>query len=163
MSQQSTSFEKPEPQIVTLGPLLLAGARYQGRNEHGEIPAMWDGEFIPRLGELGPLMAGHELYGVARALPGPWTGEYEYLACAPVTSLEGLPDGMVGWELPAGTYAMAPCNDVPDIGRVHGYIRDEWLGASNEYRAADGPFVELYPETYPQDGKLLIHVAVERR
>lgn len=163
MAERSTPSDAPEPQVVTLGPLLLAGTHYRGRNEHGEIPAMWETQFIPRLGELGHLIVGHELYGVARAVPGPWTGEFEYLACAPVRSLDALPEGMVGWEIPEGTYAMAPCNDVPDIGRVHDYMYNEWLPASAEYRATEGPFIELYPATYPEDSTILLHVAVQRR
>jgi len=162
MSEHVADAQKQGPRIVTLGPLLLAGTRYQGKNEGGEIPTMWDSEFIPRLGELDDLMVGHELYGVAQALPGPWTWEFEYLACAQVTSLDALPQGMVGWELPAGTYAMLPCNDVPDIGRVHDYING-WLSASAEHRSAGGPFVEVYPASYTEDGIILLHVAVERR
>ena len=59
----------PEPRILSRGAFRLAGLRYCGRNEKGEVPAIWD-LFLPRLGELGPARAG-----IATVRRGPRDGE----------------------------------------------------------------------------------------
>ncbi len=67
----------PEPRIVQRGAFLVAGLRYEGRNEHGEVPALWDNEFMPRLGEIAGLRLGLEAYGVAREAPNAAPGAFE--------------------------------------------------------------------------------------
>jgi predicted transcriptional regulator YdeE len=142
---------KPEPRIEQKGAFRVAGLRYEGRREHSEIPALWD-RFIPRADELIGDPSHFVAYGVARALPNfPEGDTFEYLAGTKVASLDNLPTGMVGWEIPALTYAVLPAHDVPDIGPVSDYFHREWLPQSQEYETGEGLMIEHYPETYSRD------------
>ena len=100
---------------------------------------------------------------MARGLPNAAPGVFEYLAGVTVKSLVNLPAGMVGWEIPAQTYAVLPAHDVPDIMPVINYYYQEWLPRSKEFTSAQGAFLELYPETYPQDLIIYLHFPVRRK
>jgi len=161
-ANQKTNAEKPKVRIEQKQAFLVAGLRYEGKNEHGEIPAMWD-LFLPRAGELvtdtGHLVA----YGVARALPNYAAGDvYEYLAGVEVASLANLPPGMVGWKIPALTYAVVPAHDVPGIGPASNYFY-EWIAHSQEYNTGEGLTIEYYPETFGQDMILYLYFPVKRK
>lgn len=150
----------PEPLIVPRGELLLAGTRYAGDNAHGEIPAMWQQEFFPRLDELAPLVSEKgAFYGVGRALPGAMPGHFQYLAAVSVKSLDTLPTGIVGWEFPARTYAVLLARGVADIGRVNSFYDSEWLPKSSFLR--DGDYMlEYYPPGFP-DERIYLHFPVK--
>jgi predicted transcriptional regulator YdeE len=152
----------PQPLIVQRGELLLAGTRYAGDNKQGEIPAMWQKEFFPRLGELAPLITEKDaFYGVGRALPGAMPGHFQYLAAVAVKSLDKLPEGVVGWEFPARTYAVLLARGVADIGRVNGYYDSEWLPKSPFVR--DGDYMlEYYPPGF-RDELLYLYFPVKPR
>ena len=158
------SFQPQEPKIVSKGAFLIAGMRYQGKNEHGEIPAMWE-LFLPRISELvGSQAQGFEAYGVARSLPDfDKSGEFEYLAAVEAKSLDNLPEGMTGWQIPAYTYAVLPAQDVPGIGPVSHYYYQEWLPKSQEYEMDGNLMMEVYPETYSQDLVIYLYFPVKRK
>jgi AraC family transcriptional regulator len=161
--EQKGNAEKPEPKIVTKPSFLVAGLRYEGKNEHGEIPAMWD-QFLPRAGEIVRDPAHLAAYGIARALPNSEEGSlFEYLAGAEVASLDNLPQGMVGWKIPALTYAVLPAHDVAGIGPVNDYFLREWLPHSQEYRAGEGLMIEYYPETFSQDLIIYLYFPIKRK
>ena len=160
-ANQKRNAEKPQVKIEQKKAFLVAGLRYEGKNEHGEIPAMWD-VFLPRVAELvtdtGHLVA----YGVARGLPGYPAGDvYEYLAGVEVASLDHLPTGMIGWEIPALTYAVVPAHDVPGIGPASNYFYQEWLPHSKEYKMGEGLMIEYYPETFGQDMIIYLYFPVK--
>ena len=162
MTDTQEERAKPEPKIERKGALLLAGMRYEGTNEHGEIPALWD-QFMPRVAELISDPARLVAYGVARALPNSVEGgPFEYLACVEVPALENLPTGMVGWKVPAMTYAILPAHGIPGIGPVSDYFYHEWLPQSKEYEMGDGLMIEYYPETFGQDLTIYLHFPVRR-
>lgn len=159
--------EKPEvsegPQIVEKEAFLVAGVRYEGENKQGEIGELWEKGLLPRMGELAAIAAdAHGAYGVARALAGVEPGPFEYLAGMAVKSIEKLPEGMVGWKMPAHTYAVFRATGVSDLGRVHGYFFGEWLPKSGYEFAGDFTF-EYYPETYPVDNIIHVYFPVRRK
>jgi predicted transcriptional regulator YdeE len=155
--------DRPEPRIVEREAMLVAGARYEGKNEHGdEIPALWEKEFFPRLGELGPVRPG-VFYGVSRGLPGAAPGVFEYLAAVEVRSLDNLPPGMEGWEIPGGTYAVLPAEGVAGIRPVMDDFYHRWLGDSPYRLSANMTMIEEYPETFPDDPTIYLLFSVERR
>jgi len=159
--------EKPamseEPQFITKDAFVVAGVRYGGENKQGEVGELWEKGFLPRMGELAALTTDpHGAYGVARALPGVEPGPFEYLAGMAVKSIENLPEGMVGWSIPAHTYAVFKANGVPDLGRVIGYFYGEWLPKSGYEMAGDFTF-EYYPETFPVDNIIHVYFPVRRK
>jgi predicted transcriptional regulator YdeE len=164
-----------EPKIVQLGALRLAGLRYEGKNQHGEIHALWDNQFLSRMDELKGIRVGDEAYGVARALPDtpsdaspdpspdPSPGTFEYLAAVEVMSFDALPHGMAGWVIPPLTYAVLPAHDVPGIGPTCDYFYRQWLPQSKEYAMGEGLMIEVYPGTYSQDLVIYLYFPVKRK
>ena len=151
------------PKIVKKDAFLVAGLRYEGKHEKGEIPAMWD-DFVPRINELGidiskPFVA----YGVSRGIPNAEPGVFEYLSAVKVKSIANLPKEMIGWEIPEQTYAVFPVYGLTDLSRAFGYCLGEWLPQSKEYVGVDSPMFECYPETYAQDSILYIYVPIKQK
>ncbi len=156
--------EHVEPRIVSRGAFHVAGLRYAGRNEHGEVPALWD-VFLPRLGEMA-LEPGkeHTFYGMSREIQGvPVSEGFEYLACAEVPSFDALPQGMEGWEVPAATYAVLPAKDVPGIGPTLDYFYHQWIAQSQEYALGEGLMFEEYPPEFPDNLIINLYFPVQRK
>jgi len=151
------------PKIVKKDAFLVAGLRYEGKNQNNEIPAVWD-KFINRINELGldntkPIVA----YGVSHGIPNAEPGVFEYLSAVEVKSITNLPQGMVGWEMPAQTYAVFPVYGLTDLGRAYSYSLSEWLPQSKEYISVDSPVLEYYPETFDQDSILYIYIPIKQK
>jgi AraC family transcriptional regulator len=164
MSEATRSIVRPEPQIVSKPAFRVAGLRYEGRNQNNEIPQLWDKQFLPRLRELATLRVGSDLYGVCRELPNlPPDAGFEYLACAEVKTFEGLPPGMVGWDIPALEYAMLPAHDVADIPPVCDYFYSQWLPRSAEFAMGAGPMLEVYPPSFEYDFIIQMYFPVRRK
>ncbi len=146
--------------IVEKSALRLVGLRYEGLNQHGEVPAMWD-QFIPRVGELVKDPSHWIAYGVARSMPGVDASEkWEYLAGVEYTPGMKIPTDMVLWDVPALTYAVLPAQDVSGIGPASHYFYQEWLPNSTEWDAGEPLMLELYPETFGQDMILYLYFPV---
>ncbi len=162
MSEQTSL--KVEPRIVDRNAFNVAGLRYAGSNQHGEIPTLWD-TFIPRISELQPIaQPDHKWYGVCRTLPaGSHEEGFEYLACVEVPSLAALPHGMVGWEVPALTHAVLPVNGVAGIAPACDYFYGQWLPKSISYAPFDGPMLEEYPPDFPNDPTIYLYFPVQAR
>lgn len=158
-----------EPRIVTMDVFKAVGMFYRGKNERDEIKEMWQ-RFIPRISEIKHRSSamGEVFFGLCRD-PEPEqlaeSGEFEYIASLPVTTLEDIPEGMVGWEVPAQTYAVveAACTDRL-IRQAYDFIIKQWL-PSSAYEAANGPDFELYPEEFATNNNdtIYIHFPIQRR
>jgi len=152
-----------EPKIIGKAAFQVLGLRYEGLNEHGEIPAMWE-QFILRVGELVPDPAHWTAYGIARSIPGAdVTKKWEYLAGVEATPGINIPSDMVVWEIPALTYAVLPANNVPGIGPTTHYFNQEWLTHSQEWEAGEPLMIELYLETYSQDFIIYLHFPIKHK
>jgi AraC family transcriptional regulator len=66
-----------------------------------------------------------------------------------VESAEGMPEGIVVWEVPAATYAVFPTT-LTEIGATYERMYGQWLPASG-YQRAPGPDIELYDENFNPD------------
>ena len=132
-----------EPKIVTLPAFTVAGMRYEGKNENDEIKQLW-GEFNPRIREINNVAKDANCYGVCLDMDP--EGIFEYVAGIEVTSTEGIPPGMVAWEVPEQKYATFPCT-LQTIGEAYSYALKTWLPQS-KYQRAEGPDFELYDESF---------------
>ncbi|MDR3078375.1 MAG: hypothetical protein LBV15_06400, partial [Planctomycetota bacterium] len=76
-------------------------------------------------------------------------GACEYVAGVAASSLEGIPEGMVGWLVPAGQYAKITA--VGLAGVVSGCRRfvAEWLPKS-DYRLSESPIFFYAASEHPQ-------------
>ncbi len=130
-----------EPKITSREAFTVAGWMYHGRNEHNEIPQIWDNIFLPRMNDIKHRTEMGVSYGVMGNYD-PQTGEFDYLAGAQVDSVDDLLPGMDIWQIPKQTYAAYPCI-LADIGKTFDYLYNTWLPAS-VYERTDGPEYEYY-------------------
>ncbi len=160
-------LEEPAPQaagprIEEKGQFFVAGLRYEGENKAGEIPQLWEA-MLERMPKLEPIRSqDRAAYGIARALPGIEPGPFEYLAAVSVKSIDDLPEGMVGWSLPAHTYAIITAKGVPDLERAIGWFYGEWLPNSS-YESSDNYLFEQYTEEFETDQTIYLWFPVKKK
>jgi AraC family transcriptional regulator len=137
-----------EPEITKRSAFCVVGIKYRGKNEKQEIPQLW-GQYGTRWKEIKHIVNQDVAYGVMDHYD-PDSGEFDYVAAMEVGELEDIPEGMVGWEIPAQTYAIFPCT-LPRIKEVYDFALHSWLPES-AYEHTGGVEFELYDENFdPQD------------
>lgn len=135
-----------EPKILRKEAFKAVGMKYLGKNENNEISQLWD-RFVPRIPEIRHLSAamGEASFGLCYTLVDPSEpGEFSYIAALPVDQLADIPEGMIGVEVPAQTYAVAESHSLGEIGQTYDFLIKQWLPTS-PYEAGKGPDFELYP------------------
>jgi predicted transcriptional regulator YdeE/DNA-binding transcriptional MerR regulator len=149
------------PEIKSLPGFVVIGQLYRGKNEHGEIPAMWD-DLNARWGALEAIRGSGAAYGVCSNMEP--DGVFEYIAGVEVPGDAPLPEGMSRWEVPPQTYAVFPCT-LATLHQAYEQAYQVWLPGSG-YKRIDGPDFELYPETFepddPESQGMFIHVPIGR-
>lgn len=113
-----------------------------------EIPALW-GRFAPVMG-IVPGKKGRACYGTCRPDEKGERGTpaLEYTACVEVESLKNIPNGMVGFTVPAGRYArFTHQGHIKKIGETFDAIHHEWFPKSGLTRA-DGYDFEYYDDRW---------------
>ncbi len=146
-----------EPRFVALPAFTLVGMMMRVR-PGGKVPGqLWD-EFGPRMGEIKHVTGPDMAYGLTANMD-MGSGEFDYMAGLQVSSADGMPAGMVSYDVPAQTYAVFPCT-IPTLREVFDHIYGIWLPASGYARTA-GPELELYGETFdPQDPASVFEVYI---
>jgi predicted transcriptional regulator YdeE len=158
----STSIPQ-EPRLVQMPALKLAGLRYEGKNQNGEVPRLWDEQFLPRYREIVRNEGKYTLYGAARWLPGAESGIFEYLAAAEVDSFDSLPEGMVGWELPGGPNCVLAVDNVPGLGPACDYFYNHWLAENGWVIESNGDYLlEVYPPEFSENGVIFLNFPVKQ-
>lgn len=149
------------PEIVSLPAFSVVGMLYRGKNEHNEVPAMWD-KLNQRWGELATIQASGVAYGVCGNMEA--DGVFEYVAGVKPKPGAAVPEGMVRWEVPAQTYAVFPCT-LQTIHQAYEQAYQVWLPGSG-YKGTGGLDMELYPETFepedPTSQGMFIYIPVTR-
>ena len=147
-----------EPTIVSKPAFTVVGVLYRGKNEHGEIPRLWDQKLLPRADEVCDQVTPHLAYGVLDHFDRQ-TSEFDYLAGVGVERVTQLPEGMVRWDVPAQTYAVFPCT-LPTIMAGFDNAR-RWFAQSGIQRA-EGPEFEFYDEHFMGgDSALTIYMPIK--
>lgn len=150
----------PGPRIATYPAFTVIGPKYHGQNKHGEIPAMWH-TFAPMMDKI-PGRIGHAAYGVCGHFDKA-TGEFDYIAGMQVKPGTEPPEGMSTWDVPEQIYAIFPTT-LANLHQTMDHIYREWLPASQQWRAGDGPCVELYDHDFCHgSGTMYVHVAVAKK
>lgn len=141
------------PTFRNVGALLIAGIRqYYGFSDPGGIPAQWQ-QFNQYFGHI-PGAVGKSAYGICtRTTP---DDGFDYTAGMAVKSLDDLPEGFVGFRLPARRYAVFLHKDhISRIGSTCAAIDSEWRPNAAE-TVAEGPLmmIEHYDERFdPRNGE----------
>jgi len=148
-------------EIMSGDGFVVIGLLYRGRNENREVPALW-GQLMPRMGEIEGIADAGVFYGVMGNYDMA-TGEFDYVAGAEVLPDTPVPEAMVRWEVPPGTYAVVTFPFRAIMDAIH-YAHQVWLPESG-YRHTGGPEYEYYPLSFePDDPKaeMQFYMPVER-
>lgn len=126
------------------------------------IPEVWD-LFVPRIGELSHAV-GDRTYGVCQdEADGP--GTFAYTAGIEVADLTQVPDGMVGFTVPPGTWAdFVHRGHISKIAATFDEIALHGLAAAG-LRRRDARDLEVYDEAWDPAtglGDVEIHIPVHR-
>ncbi|HEY3266521.1 MAG TPA: GyrI-like domain-containing protein [Armatimonadota bacterium] len=132
-----------QPRIEQRAGFLVVGMAETGRPADIDFGALW-GRFSPRIHEA-PDPCGADYYGVCREFRS--DGAYQYVAGIQVGSLDAIPAGMIGFEVPAATYAVFEVEGLEEIGKTWRAVYEEWLPSSG-YQCSDAPCFELYPSDF---------------
>jgi predicted transcriptional regulator YdeE/effector-binding domain-containing protein len=144
-----------EPKIEVKPAFTIVGMRSFGKNESGEITAMW-ARLGPRWSEFRNRASG-DAYGVCFEAND--DGDFEYIAGVDVTSDKDLPEGMVSRRIPASKYAVFPCT-LATISKAYGDAFSNWLPQSG-HRRRHSPDFELYDENFdPSDAESVMYVYI---
>lgn len=137
-----------EPKIVERAAFTVVGMHYRGKNEKDEIPQMWQA-LGPRFEEIQHIANPDAAYGISANMDQS-TGEFDYIAGFEVDRVESVPEGMIRWEVPGGTYAVFTCT-LPSLGETFMHTYRTWMPQAG-YQPTGGPDFELYDERFdPQD------------
>ncbi|MCE9634322.1 MAG: GyrI-like domain-containing protein [Planctomycetes bacterium] len=153
-----SSVRLDPPVIVTRDAFHVVGLRerYEQGKQMG-IPAQWD-RFVPRIDEIANRSV-HRTYGVcvceardpASSPGGP--PHFQYTACAEVSAIERVPDGMIGFTVPGGTFAVfTHRGPISEFGAT---IQAVWGGglAAAGLTPTGAPDFELYDERFCGGGE----------
>ncbi|MDR2390709.1 MAG: GyrI-like domain-containing protein [Planctomycetota bacterium] len=145
------------PEIADLNEFFVVGIRVILDSEDRAAEVM--GKFLAR----NPGTAGKSLYGVFGTIPGDVSAESEYVAGFAAESLEGIPEGMVGWLIPSGKYALFGVISFAGIVPVCREAFSAWLPKSG-FRLAPSPIYACSADKRPEspEASWKIHIPLEK-
>jgi len=134
------------PKIITTSEKYVAGM--QGTMHHGEmhnIIALWK-QFMPNkfkiTNSVNEELIALQYYGDFSDTSKP----YEIMACTEVKDLNHIPEGLIGFTIPEGEYAVFVLNGM-DAGGLYRKILGEWLPSSG-YEIDDRPHFQVMGKKY---------------
>lgn len=138
--------QKMEPvKFETLPAFKVMGMKYRGKNENGEIPAMW-GELNPRCSEIPSI--GDCAYGVCLMVSNMPEGVFEYIAGFKVAAEAIPPKGMVVVDVPENRYAVFEHRGSKEtLMNTYHLIANEWFPRSG-MKPTGGYDMEVYDEKF---------------
>ena len=155
-----------EPIMAEFGPQRVIGMAYVGKNEQGEIPALWEKTFMPRWNELGCTNGPGGTFGICRCVPGVTDGSFEYIAACGVDETQSVPEGMIELRLAQSQYLVITVPELAQIGAAWAYPVT-WLSDHPEWEPYCGPNgcqcpthpgFELYPSDFGKNGQLFLYI-----
>ncbi|MGZ4031605.1 MAG: AraC family transcriptional regulator [Tumebacillaceae bacterium] len=159
---EANIVNKPEFYVIGLEipAMSIACAEDMVKNNE-QIPELWE-QFNPRVGEIKNRTDLSTFYGVC--IPAD-DAKFSYMAAVEVSSLEEVPDGMIGYTIPAQQYAVfthrGPVWTIQDtMQQIYG----SWLPQTG-YEFAKAPDLEVYGEKFMgpanADSEMEICVAIK--
>jgi predicted transcriptional regulator YdeE len=160
----------PEINIKTHEAMTLVGMKTRGKAMSGEIPQLWD-QVMARAEEIPNRdYSIRAAYGVSVMEPDfEETEVFDYIAGFPVEGdPQDLPEGMVSFDIPEGTYAVITCPNLDSMEAAYESLYQRWLPeADYALDMAHGNFCfELYGEEFnPPEGseKFYLFVPVRKK
>jgi AraC family transcriptional regulator len=137
-----------EPRFVDRPAFTVIGMIVHSKNENNEIPRLWEA-LNPRVCEIKGRVGENAAYGISANMDEN-TGAFDYIAGFEVSSSEGIPKGMIRFEVPGGKYAVFRTT-LPRLGETFMYAYRTWAPQSS-YQLAGSPDFEVYDEAFdPRD------------
>ena len=138
-----------EPKIVTKDEFMIVGAELRVKNQDGEnfaeIPKFWS-DFLNknRFDEIPNVVKNNISYGICCDCD-PDESTFSYIIAQEVSSLETIPEGMIGRVIPKAEYLVFTAKgSIPDdLQETIKQIYGTWL-PNSKYRHAGTPDFELY-------------------
>jgi len=157
IDKESEMATTNEVKIIQFPATRLVGLRYQGKNEHDEIAVMWD-EFNRRYRQIQHNTGGAAI-GVCRIPPGLPEGEFEYIACAQVSQIADVPEGMVSLELPELKVVAYPhYGKLDTLGETYEALYKGWLPQSGLEVVEPGFDMEYYGAEFDFSDKSVFYI-----
>ena len=142
---EQPGFTLAPPRFVSSPPMIVVGLteRHSFGATQG-IPGQWQ-RFMKHYDHIANKTQPIPL-GVSTNMDA--DGNFEYIAAVEVSKVAELPKGLGQFRIPAQHYAVfRHSGHVSAIGETYSAIWNDWLPASDR-KAADGPCLERYPETF---------------
>lgn len=134
--------------IVERPGFTVVGLKYRGKNEHNEIPQLWQA-LMPRVGEIKNMVDDRVAYGISANMDDS-SCEFDYIAGFEVSTSKDVPKDMVSFEVPGTKYAVFSTT-LPKVGETFDNAHHTWLPQSG-HQPTSGPEFEAYDERFdPQD------------
>lgn len=153
------------PEMKKLPAFKIVGLRYFGSNANNEIPDLWH-QFFQRTRQIQNITNAHHFYGVCSSPESDEQGaEFEYIAGAPVSSVDDLPDDMVIREIKAARYAVfTHTGPLTTLRDTYDHIYGQWAPESGEQLIGTYD-IEFYNEDFDPQGsegsRLYICIPIE--
>ena len=134
------------PKIVEIKEKKTIGMKSQMlQHQYGNIIALWK-QFMPRKREIEHTL-NHELIALQDYSEfGNFEKPFDIWACTEVSSHETIPEGMLSYTIPAGTYAIFLQKGM-NAGTTYQRIMTEWLPHS-DYVIDDRPHFQVMGDKY---------------
>jgi AraC family transcriptional regulator len=160
-----------EPNFVNKDSFMVIGVEVTtDTTKDRNIEKAWK-ELIQRCSEINCLIPEHKCFGIESYIRNSKirSGEFTYTACFEVSSLDKVPEGMVGKVIPANTYAVfTHIGSTEDLDTTYNYIYGSFLlNSGYELCSSDnGNYdFEYYNEDFKdgkEDSKLYVYIPVKK-
>ena len=151
------------PDIVEKNGFIVVGIRSAWDLDPVLPGVLWTTSLAPRVDEITPAPGAENysyvVFGRIHDDPG---GYFEIVVGRVVDSLENIPTGMAGWEVPSGVYAVLEAEGLEAVYSAYRAVVDAWLPGSG-YALGDGPCFAASPSPgAPGDPKApwRVHVSI---
>ena len=123
--------------VVDVPETLVIGLAERTSNDRemsgqGLIGKTWERFLAENIYAQIPNKSEQKVLGVYADYAGDHTGEYTFLAGAPVSTLDDIPAGLTGKRIPAGRYAMLTSDRGPLVPMVIGAWQKIWMATPSE-------------------------------
>jgi len=151
-----------EPKIIEKPGFKVIGLRYFGKNEQGEIPALWS-DLMSRAGEIKDKSQSMESYGLMGMMDK--EGNFEYIAAIPVDRVSEIPEGMVAREINNAKYLVfTHVGDAEKMKETYDFVYNKYCPECGEDVRYDTYHFELYDERFKNftpDSEFDIYVPIK--
>ncbi|MBO6880269.1 GyrI-like domain-containing protein [Winogradskyella sp.] len=134
------------PRIVTIQEKRLIGMKsHMLRHQMESIISLWK-QFMPRKSEVSDWVNGELIAMQEYEDLGNFNKPFEIWACAEVSEINNIPEGMMSYTIPSGLYAVFLHKGM-DAGATYQRIMTKWLPNSG-YQIDDRPHFQIMGSKY---------------